>query len=230
MTESEYLASADPVAMLRLLSDPFVAAEAGLLKQSARPSERKLRLFAGACRRLGYCVFREGDPHQDAEHMVRCVMDAPNRKHAPAVAALLRDVVGSPFRPAVVLPRDLGVVLARGPRNYRQEDVVSQGWVTPDVLALAEAAYEGRLPDGTLDPARLAVLADALEEAGCLEDSLLMHLRGREPYAECSSCSKKAGTPVLCAACLRNRAAGWMPLRGPHVRGCWAVDLLLGEE
>jgi hypothetical protein len=179
MTESEYLASADPVAMLRLLSDPFVAAEAGLLKQSARPSERKLRLFAGACRRL---------------------------------------------------PRDLAVVLARGPRNYRQEDVVSQGWVTPDVLALAEAPYEGRLPDGTLDPARLLVLADALEEAGCLEDSLLMHLRGREPYAECSSCSKKAGTPVLCAACLRNRAAGWMPLRGPHVRGCWAVDLLLGEE
>jgi hypothetical protein len=62
-------------------------------------------------------------------------------------------------------------------------------WVTPDVLALAEAAYReprercpchyaGRYGEdcqrchgtgniGTLDPARLAVLSDALEEAGC---------------------------------------------------------------
>jgi hypothetical protein len=40
------------------------------------------------------------------------------------------------------------------------------------------------------------VLADALEEAGCTDASILEHLRSR----------------------------------GPHVRGCFAVDLLLGKE
>jgi hypothetical protein len=41
----------------------------------------------------------------------------------------------------------------------------------------------------------LPVLADALEEAGCTDQTILDHLRGP----------------------------------GPHVRGCWAVDLLLGK-
>jgi hypothetical protein len=90
-----------------------------------------------------------------------------------AQAALLRDLF-SPFRPA-----------RPGP-----------AWQTPQVVALAEAAYEQReLPAGTLDPARLTVLADALEDAGCADADLLGHLRGP----------------------------------GPHVRGCWAVDLLLGK-
>jgi hypothetical protein len=53
-----------------------------------------------------------------------------------------------------------------------------------------------RLPSGTLDSARLAVLADALLDAGCVEPRLLDHLR-----------------------------AG-----GEHVRGCFAIDLLLSKE
>jgi hypothetical protein len=65
-----------------------------------------------------------------------------------------------------------------------------------DVRGLAHAAYEERvLPSGELDPARLAILADALEEAGCTEAAILDHLRGA----------------------------------GPHVRGCWPVDLLTGR-
>jgi hypothetical protein len=48
----------------------------------------------------------------------------------------------------------------------------------------------------TLDPDRLAILADALEDAGCDNTDILSHLRGQ----------------------------------GPHVRGCWVVDLLLGKE
>jgi hypothetical protein len=46
------------------------------------------------------------------------------------------------------------------------------------------------------DPACLARLADALEDAGCTDPELLGHLRSP----------------------------------GPHVRGCWAVDLVLGKE
>jgi hypothetical protein len=51
------------------------------------------------------------------------------------------------------------------------------------VKRLAEGAYEQRdMPAGTLDPARAAVLADALEEAGCADADLLRHLHGPGPH------------------------------------------------
>jgi hypothetical protein len=75
-------------------------------------------------------------------------------------ARLLRDIIGNPFRPVSVNPT----------------------WLTPTVTALATAAYEERaLPSGELDPVRLAVLADALEDAGAAA-SLLEHLRGPGPH------------------------------------------------
>ena len=62
---------------------------------------------------------------------------------------------------------------------------------------LAQAAYEERqLPSGTLDTARLGILADALLDAGCEDDDLIQHCRSE----------------------------------GPHIRGCWAIDLILGKE
>jgi hypothetical protein len=74
-------------------------------------------------------------------------------------AALLRDIFGNPFRPAI-LSDDL--------RTW-------QGGIIP---RLAQAAYdEQQLPSGLLDATRLAVLADALEEAGCTEPVVLRHLR-----------------------------------------------------
>jgi hypothetical protein len=56
-------------------------------------------------------------------------------------------------------------------------------WDNGTVRRLAEAAYEERqLPSGHLDPTRLGVLADALEEAGCPDAELLGHLRGPGPH------------------------------------------------
>jgi hypothetical protein len=76
-------------------------------------------------------------------------------------ARLLRCLFGNPFRPVVLDP----------------------AWRTPDVVALARAAYDERLlPHGDLDPARLAVLADALEESGCTAAEVLAHLRGPGPH------------------------------------------------
>jgi hypothetical protein len=77
------------------------------------------------------------------------------------LAALLRDVFGHlSFRPV-----SLAEPLLR--------------WGGGTVPALARAASEaGRSPLGELDPARLAVLADALEEAGCSDAEVLEHLRG----------------------------------------------------
>jgi hypothetical protein len=42
----------------------------------------------------------------------------------------------------------------------------------------------------------MPILADALQDAGCVNDDVLNHCRGP----------------------------------GPHLRGCWVVDLVLGKE
>jgi hypothetical protein len=76
-------------------------------------------------------------------------------------SALARDLFGSPFRPLLLDP----------------------SWLTPEVLSLAKASYEERImPQGHLDPQRLAVLADALEEVGCADEGILGHLRSAGPH------------------------------------------------
>lgn len=56
-------------------------------------------------------------------------------------------------------------------------------WLTTSVVALAHAAYDDReVPSGRLNLGRLAVLADALEEADCTDTDLLSHLRGPGPH------------------------------------------------
>jgi hypothetical protein len=51
-------------------------------------------------------------------------------------------------------------------------------WNDGCVMKLATAIYEEpSLPDGKLDNARLLVLADALEEAGCHDEDILRHCR-----------------------------------------------------
>jgi hypothetical protein len=93
---------------------------------------------------------------------------------ADALCASLRDIFGNSFHPVALTA------------SHR----------TPTVVALARAAYDERhLPSGELDLQRLAVLSDALEEAGATA-GILDHLRSP----------------------------------GPHVRGCFAVDLCLGRS
>jgi hypothetical protein len=79
---------------------------------------------------------------------------------AAVQCALVRDIFGNPFRAATLSP--VGGTTA--------------------IVSLARAAYDERqLPSGELDPHRLAVLADALEEAGAPAD-LAEHLRGPGPH------------------------------------------------
>jgi hypothetical protein len=66
---------------------------------------------------------------------------------------------------------------------------IDANWRTADVVALARGIYEDRAFD------RLPILADALMDAGCSDESILNHCR----------------------------------TKGPHVRGCWVVDLVLGK-
>jgi hypothetical protein len=223
MTESDWVNATDPTPMLEFLR--------------GRVSDRKLRLFGAACCRRNWAEMKQGRGRDAVEVVERfadglagdderrlalsifhdtsdtatdwdwadnaaahamaatmgdsCVDAAAWAAEAVPVGAwsysearaseqshqcrLLRDIVGNPFRPVAVEP----------------------AWLTPTVTGLARAAYDGRaLPSGELDFARLAVLADALEEAGCTDVGLLGHLRGP----------------------------------GPHVRGCWALDTVLGRS
>jgi hypothetical protein len=67
---------------------------------------------------------------------------------------------------------------------------IDPGWRTSTVVALAEGVCADRAFD------RLPILADALQDAGCEHPDILAHCRSD----------------------------------GPHVRGCWVVDLLLGKS
>jgi hypothetical protein len=90
----------------------------------------------------------------------------------PAQCVLVRDIFGPlPFCSVTIDPRWLK-------------------WNQGVLLQLAEAIYDERAFD------RLPILADALEDAGCTDRTILEHCRGP----------------------------------GPHVRGCWVVDLILGKE
>ncbi len=66
--------------------------------------------------------------------------------------------------------------------NPFQASTVVAAHRTPTVVSLARVAYDERhLPSGELDPHRLVVLADALEEAGA-PCELVAHLRGPGPH------------------------------------------------
>lgn len=168
-------------------------------------------------------------------------------------AALLRDVVGNPFRP-VVLPEGR----SRCPEcvnerftGYHGNDSIADAfaiellnracntcnrdnkspvdrhgfvcvpcpWLTPDVVSLATAAYDERGEDGTLDPVRLAVLADALEEAGCC--GVCSYGNGYD-HRSCKACGGSGFVTHPLVEHLRSP--------GPHYRGCWALDCVLGRS
>jgi hypothetical protein len=186
VTEQEWLDCTDPTPMLQFLG--------------GKASDRKLRLFGcAACRtlwsflpdvrsreaveaaeRFADGLIRRQELRKAGGHAGNVLPSRRSRfakmitsvpvlgRHLPThwvpgkvAVGLLHDLFGNPFRPVAI----------------------DAGWLTPTVTSLAGAAYDGRaLPLGELDFARLAVLADALEEAGCTNSELLGHLRGPRPH------------------------------------------------
>jgi hypothetical protein len=109
-------------AALAALDEPYAATEA------AQNAVVFHDCFAGK---------HEGVPHETA------AAETDEQAH------LLREVIGNPFRPAVILPE----------------------WRTSKVLALALGIYEEQAFD------RMPILADALQDAGCEIEYILNHCR-----------------------------------------------------
>jgi hypothetical protein len=216
---------------------------------------RKLSLWVEACRESAgqndrpwgnYDLGNTDSLRVACARWARCDQSVVPVDPLPARAALLRDVVGNPFRP-VTLPRgpakecprcegDGWVATPDGLYASRASCKMCGGkgtlnafspcpWFTPAAVGMAARVY------GERDWAALPILADALEDAGC-------------PSQE--KCPRCAGTPrglpagpgrgwVTCPVCLGALRAPHHLLAhlrgpGPHVRGCWAVDLILGKE
>ena len=106
------------------------------------------------------------DPREN--EFLRGAKERKDKTERKARAALLRELLGNPFRPASF----------------------DSHWRTSTVVALARGIVEESAFD------RLPIVADALEDAGCSDKPLLTQLRGR----------------------------------GPHILGCWALDLVLGKD
>jgi len=160
----------------------------------------------------------------------------------PATQAnLLRDIIGNPFRPLTVnhvwLTWNDGTIPRLAEEAYQRRCTYPHrckglshktGCNCASGLGADSCPHchgTGTLETGELDPARLAIIADALEEAGCGEDRILRHLRRR---ANCETCGNTGvgmdeytGSVEVIGGCPRCGGDA-----GPHVRGCWAVDLL----
>lgn len=239
MTEAEFLTSTDPTALLSFVCDGTDG-----WRQQHRATRRTLRLFVCACVRQA--VPRPGRHDEEAirivedtkageadgapvelwkmvsettyqigwsgaetaaRHTIRHVLRDHATTATPAgLAALLREIVGNPFRPATLpvdeeckrckgkgdLPAGAGGAWVGRPARVGCEKCGGRGgrcsWLTPLVAQMARTIYDDRAFGD------LPILADALEDAGCDSEAILMHLRSD----------------------------------GPHVRGCWALDSLLG--
>jgi hypothetical protein len=105
-----------------------------------------------------------------------------------ALAHAARCIFGNPFRPAAF-------------------DPAWRTWNGGAAVDLARAAYQARqLPAGTLDGDRFAILADALEEAGCADAQILGHCRDRGPhYQGCYVVDLVLGRDVSSEAAARPR-------------------------
>jgi hypothetical protein len=117
-------------------------------------------------RELAEQALQDGVASETARHL-SAFREAVLRERA-SQATLLHDLFGNPFSTR----RPIAPTLLT--------------WRDGLIKVLAEQAYQDRLlPSGQLDPERLVVLADALEEAGA-DAALVAHLR--EPCSHYRGC------------------------------------------
>jgi len=115
--------------------------------------------FFEAIGRAANAAAEAAHPNELAEGIAQEALEALEaagiRGEHQAQAALVRCIMGNPFRPVALDP----------------------SWRTSTVVALAEGIYADRAFD------RLPILADALQDAGCANEDVLAHCRSAGPHA-----------------------------------------------
>jgi hypothetical protein len=211
MTKQEWLVTLDPLIVLQAIIDK-------------KPNAKKLRLAAVACcRRIWDLLSDERSRHAvdlaeqyaengnlttdrtTAEEQASAVVDTSRLKgedirndaaHAAAlclaywasadwgtlqVFGVTSEIVGRPAQ-MEILDCVFGIPF--------HPITLSPSWLTSTVVSLANQMYDTR------DFSAMPILADALMDASCDNETILTHCRGP----------------------------------GPHVRGCFVIDLLTGRE
>jgi hypothetical protein len=237
MTESEWLACSDPQKMLEWL------------RHAGTASDRKLRLFAVACCRRIWPLLMDEQSRRAVEAaelyaegqmprtQLESVWDAAgvgSAGHAVDGAAADDALWGAEWaaRNAAEVTRD-----ARLSEQLREElgkgAVVSEGWPAfkawmdrREALHSGERAAQAALlrclfgnpsrPSAPPDPAWLTVEAVTLARA-------IYDKRSFDRIPEVGDALQEAG-------CCDPDILGHCRGPGPHVRGCWVVDLILGKS
>lgn len=251
MTREEWLRCTEP----SLLREHLLGYNRWHNRYDAPPlvGGRKIRLVAAAWLRAVWGGLAAPGSRAQVERLERVAegRDSPEQDDRISVSM---GVLGSDL--FLVLNNACVAALNLGATRAAQCDIVraivgdpftsvafDPSWRTLTVRALAHAAYDERLDDGRLDPDRLAILADAMEEAG------VPSLAPRQGCPDCGDAGFwRSGVMFEHMKKCRRRDCGrvWEPddapppggpavlaaLRspGPHYRGLWPLDLVLGKE
>jgi len=144
-------------------------------------------------------------------------------------AHYFREIFGNPFDPVPVYCNvcDEATTVGPGYCAFGTGQGSCQGmtwrpgidWYEPWMSTLAEAIYKNEEFD------ELPKLADCLLDKGCADEALVKHLQGFEPCVKTSypPFPNNMAEAWTCADCNNTE---WRPLRVPHVKGCWALDVL----
>lgn len=158
-------------------------------------------------------------------------------------ADLAREIFGNPFRPIAFDPAwRSATVLSLAEAAYRERagrvcGSCQGGGNRPNGYALANPKCvhcngSGVIATGQIDNTRLAILADALEDAGMPSLVTCGECKGEKWVWKGSHLD--VATVVDCPAChgkghVLNPLLQHLRSEAVHVRGCWATDLILGK-
>ena len=215
MTERKWLASADPMSMLNFLT--------------GKASERKLRLFACACCRRIWNLIAEQSA-QSAVEIAERYADGKATKKAAEQAGSAIDGAYSSVDAAVFSAVSLegrpaygAAIAARGAVVAGQEHTE---WGDDDQAPASEfQAQADYLRDifGPLPFRSLTIEPEALTSTVTALARGIYEQRAFERLPILADALEDAGCPET--AILEHLRGP-----GPHVRGCWPVDLLLGKQ
>jgi hypothetical protein len=231
MTEAEWLACTDPAPMLEFLRD--------------KTSDRKLRLFASACCRRIWPLLTDERSRRGVEVTERYVdglaseeeRDLARQEACAAAAAACRIESGSiPGGGVYAYPaHDVAWFAASAASDvpdygrFRRPGDAAEGAAAAAANATLEAAYQATLlrdiigsPFGPSPPLPATMLS--------WNDSTVRRIAEGIYDDRAFDRLPILSDALLDAGCDNEDLIQHCRSAGPHVRGCWAVDLILGKS